>query len=345
MYSRLIAPLLASLIVFPGLAAQDTRTVIEPVIPPACATLDARLTAAGNTLAHADESRLDTARIQQAIDHCAQGRGVLLRTSGAGNAYLSGPLKLRAGVTLIVDKGVTLFASRDPSFYAVTPGSCGIVAFGPRQRGCKPLISVDHALNSAIMGDGAIDGRGGEKMLGSKYSWWDLAEQTNLAPSGVPSLRFALSPSPCEWRGTSKLTIEEAYTVKAIPRNGQGARRVGCVRLWQTANGKTRESCNNKRPLDSIFPGAPFSGQRTGSILSGEKMVSEDGQVGVYPRVPAWILLPPLALMAIMAQMGNQTTYKPRESHACHACHSRSNRLRSGTHGTVNVAGCSNESL
>ena len=27
------------------------------------------------------------------------------------------------------------------------------------------------------MGDGTIDGRGGEKMLGSQYSWWDLAEQ------------------------------------------------------------------------------------------------------------------------------------------------------------------------
>ena len=46
---------------------------------------------------------------------------------------------------------------------------------GPR--GCKPLISVDHASGAAIMGDGTIDGRGGEKMLGSKLSWWDLAEQ------------------------------------------------------------------------------------------------------------------------------------------------------------------------
>jgi polygalacturonase len=27
------------------------------------------------------------------------------------------------------------------------------------------------------MGDGVIDGRGGEKMLASEYSWWDLAEQ------------------------------------------------------------------------------------------------------------------------------------------------------------------------
>jgi polygalacturonase len=177
MQFRLIAPLLASLIILPGLAAQDSRTVTEPVIPPTCATLDAQLVKTGDTLAPNDESKLDTARIQKAIDRCGRGHGVLLRTHGADDAFLSGPLELRTGVTLILGKGVTLFASRDPALYAITPGSCGIVAHGPHQRGCKPLISVDHAPNSAVMGDGTIDGRGGEKMLGSPYSWWDLAEQ------------------------------------------------------------------------------------------------------------------------------------------------------------------------
>jgi polygalacturonase len=177
MHLRPIAPLLAALIMVPTLAAQDTRTVTEPVIPPTCATLDAQLVSAGNTLAPADESRLDTARIQNAIDHCGKGHGVLLSKNGANDAFLSGPISLRTGVTLIVGKGVTLYASRDPSLYAVTPGSCGIVSHGHGPRGCKPLISVDHAPNSAVMGDGTIDGRGGEKMLDSKYSWWDLAEQ------------------------------------------------------------------------------------------------------------------------------------------------------------------------
>lgn len=172
-----ILPLLTLLAILPAASAQDTRTVNEPVIPPTCATLDAQLTAAGHTLAPADESRLDTARIQHAIDHCAKGHGVLLSTGGTGNAFLSGPLELRAGVTLIVGKGATLFASRNASLYSVTPGSCGIVSHGPHQRGCRPLISVDHAPNAAVMGDGIIDGRGGEKMLGSQNSWWDLAEQ------------------------------------------------------------------------------------------------------------------------------------------------------------------------
>jgi len=172
------------------LAAQDTRTVIEPFFPQLCTTLDAQLQSHGHTLASADEQKLDTARIQKAIDKCGKGRAVMLHVNETNDAFVSGPLELKPDVTLIVGLGVTLYASRDPAVYAVSPGSCGIVSHTPppqRQgpvvggpgpgRGCKPLIAVDHAPNSGVMGDGVIDGRGGEKMLGSQYSWWDLAEQ------------------------------------------------------------------------------------------------------------------------------------------------------------------------
>jgi polygalacturonase len=173
----LLPLVLASILAAPGLAGQDMRTVVEPSLPQLCTTLDAQLQTSGHSLAAADEQKLDTARIQKAIDKCGKGRGVLLRIHGSDNAFLSGPFELRQDVTLIVDRGVTLFASRDPALYAVSPGSCGIVSHGPGPRGCKPLIAVNHASGSAIMGDGVIDGRGGEKMLGSTYSWWDLAEQ------------------------------------------------------------------------------------------------------------------------------------------------------------------------
>ncbi len=156
-------------------SAQDTRMVIEPIIPELCATLDARLTTSGTSLAPVDEGKLDTTRIQRAIDHCGKGRAVMLHVDEEKNAFLSGPLRLRPDITLIVDLGVTLYASRDPTLYAISPGSCGVVNDAPP--GCKPFISVDRAANAGIMGDGVIDGRGGEKMLGSQYSWWDLAEQ------------------------------------------------------------------------------------------------------------------------------------------------------------------------
>jgi polygalacturonase len=197
----------------PHLLAQDTRVVTEPVIPPSCVTLDAQLTRVGKSLDAADEHKLDTDRIQKALDTCGKGKGVELRSKGALNAFLTGPLVLRDGVTLVIDKGVVLFASLDADVFAVAPGSCGKLAtFGPRPaaapvvtgtpaapvppnpvaaagelppspmgRGrmasCKPMISAENISGAGIMGDGVIDARGGMKYLGKDVSAWDIAEQ------------------------------------------------------------------------------------------------------------------------------------------------------------------------
>jgi polygalacturonase len=163
----------AALLLGPRLFAQDTRSVTEPRLPPVCAVLDARLSAPAGRLPAADERRLDTARIQAAIDSCAAGHAVELRAERSGNVFLAGPIRLRGGVTLVIDKGAALFGSRDPRLYDLAPGSCGVV--DRRGHGCKPLILADRAPGSAIMGDGAIDGRGGETLLGQKLTWWDLA--------------------------------------------------------------------------------------------------------------------------------------------------------------------------
>jgi polygalacturonase len=191
MIPRFVLPFILTLSLASSLAAQDTRAVIEPFFPQLCTTIDAQLQAVGNSLSPADELKLDTARIQKAIDKCGKGRAVQLHVNETNNAFLSGPLELKPDVTLIVGLGVTLFASRDPALFAVSPGSCGVVSHG-EGRGCKPLLSVDHAPGSAVMGDGVIDGRGGEKMLGSQYSWWDLAEQARAGgEQQVPRLIIA----------------------------------------------------------------------------------------------------------------------------------------------------------
>src|SRR5207244_2883246 len=104
-----------------ALFAQDTRNVSEPVIPAACSTLTAALS---TNLSEADESKTDTARIQKALDGCAKGKAVELKSAEGGNAFLSGPLNLPAGVTLLIDSGVTLMASRDPRLFDITPGAC-----------------------------------------------------------------------------------------------------------------------------------------------------------------------------------------------------------------------------
>ena len=167
--------LLASALTANGYA-QDQRKVTEPVIPKSCAVLTALLRAVNDntTLAEADEQKTDTARIQTALDRCAAGQAVEMVASSSTSAFLSGPLQLPAGVTLLVDANTILFGSRNPRDYDVSSGSCGVVDHNGR--GCKPLISASHVENSGVMGDGIIDGRGWAKLLGGKKSWWDLAE-------------------------------------------------------------------------------------------------------------------------------------------------------------------------
>jgi polygalacturonase len=156
-------------------SAQDTRNVTEPVIPPSCTVLSAQLPA---KLSDADEAKPDTGRIQDALDRCAAGHAVELKAVGDAHAFLAGPLQLRGGVTLLLDGGAILFASRNPRNYDVAPGSCGVV--NKAGRGCKALITGDHVAHAAVMGDGLIDGRGPSTLIGEKVTWWDLAQEAKV---------------------------------------------------------------------------------------------------------------------------------------------------------------------
>ena len=91
-----------------GVRAQDLRHVAEPVFPPVCTSL----TAGNSWPVH--EDRADTPRIQAALDGCGAGRAVELKSTGTEDSFLSGPLFLRKGVTLMVTSGTTLYASRNP---------------------------------------------------------------------------------------------------------------------------------------------------------------------------------------------------------------------------------------
>jgi polygalacturonase len=170
------------------LRAQDTRTVTEPTIPPACVTLQADVAANHGVIALADEQKLSTTRIQDALDRCAAAHSVVLQSKGKRNVFMTGPLTLRPGVTLVVSKNTALVASRDPRVYDLSPGSCGIVSM--RRGGCKPLITGDGAANAGIMGEGSIDARGGATLLGQTATWWDLAHQAKVTDQqqSVPAM-------------------------------------------------------------------------------------------------------------------------------------------------------------
>jgi polygalacturonase len=135
--------------------AGDTSLPLLPTIPPACTTLQASQAVTGGGAP--SETSLDTARIQAALTGCASGQAVRLTTSGANNAFITGPITIPTGVTLWVDTGATLYGTRSPSVY----------------NGATGLISVRGA-NQGIMGAGVIDGQGGEPLIGQTGSFWDM---------------------------------------------------------------------------------------------------------------------------------------------------------------------------
>jgi polygalacturonase len=235
--------LFASTLALSAAYAQDTRTVTEPVIPPSCFVLVAKLSAVDRkTLAATDEDSLDTNRIQKALDACPSGFTVELKPDAAHDAFLSGPLDLRTGVTLRIDAKTTLFGSRDPRVYEVSPGSCGVVS--QTGRGCRALINGSNVAGAAVMGDGVIDGRGWAKLIGKDVSWWDLAEQARAGGSqNCPRLMVL---SRCDNFTLYRITLKNSGNFHVSYSGGNGFTVWGVV-IYTPGKGA--------RNTDGIDPG------------------------------------------------------------------------------------------
>lgn len=127
----------------------------------------------------------DTAAIQDAIKNCPSGQAVhLVQGANGESGFLIGPITLKSGVTLWIDKGVTVFASRNPADYDSGPGLCGIASTNSKAS-CNALINGSHMVGSGIVGAGVIDGRGGSVLSNGANanlrSWWDVAYQTKTS--------------------------------------------------------------------------------------------------------------------------------------------------------------------
>jgi hypothetical protein len=147
-------------------ADDDKLRPLEPRFPAdseICQTLVASKTGP-------EEGNLDTSRVQTALTQC-QGHAVKLVADGANNSFVVGHLMVTS-VTLWVDAGVTLYASRDPEEYQKT-GNCGRIGISD-SGACTDFITMD-GTNPAIVGDGVIDGQGGEPLVGHDYSWWQAS--------------------------------------------------------------------------------------------------------------------------------------------------------------------------
>jgi polygalacturonase len=246
--------------------AQDTRQVTEPKIPASCVQLSAQLRAVSDKLAESDESKLDTVRIQSALDKCKPGMAVELKPSSGNNAFLSGPLEMRTGVTLLIDEGVTLFGSRDAALYEskapeATPGLCGTIASGappavfpapqrPAPRGgCRPFISIMDAKDVGIMGDGVIDGRGYAKILGKDYSWWEMARKAEPKNERYFTTRMIVA-SHADGLILYRITLHNSTNFHVSVNQTNGFTAWGVHLLTPTVKG------TDARNTDGIDPGS-----------------------------------------------------------------------------------------
>src|SRR5262249_41082066 len=149
---KIVRALLMFLFSAAAAICQDARTVPEPSFPPVCSRLPALMTTVV-------ESAPDTARIQGALNACPAGESVALDMDGTNRVFVMGPIQLPKGVTLIVDAGVTVYASRNPRDYdSDSRHVCGTLQTSGS--GCLPLILARRADGAGLMGYGTIDGRG-----------------------------------------------------------------------------------------------------------------------------------------------------------------------------------------
>ena len=274
-FIRVLLILVTTILATAAANSQDSRNVSEPRIPSTCTTLVAGLVPHKGALSDAEERHYrDNARIEQAFSACPAGQAVRLRSGSHGkNVFLIAPLHLHAGVTLVVDSDVAIWSSRDPRDYDNALGSCGVVT-AERGPGCKPLILADHASHSGIMGDGVIDGRGGEKLLGGKETWWELAHRAKIEDANQSVSRLIVV------RNSDDFTLYR-ITLRNSPNCHVSTENVHGFTAWSVRIDTPRWARNT----DGIDPSANTSDITIAHsfIRAGDDNISPKSTVGVGP--------------------------------------------------------------
>lgn len=154
--------------------------------------------------AKADGKTKDTQAIQSAIDNCAQkGGGVVKLSRGT---YLSGPIELKSGITLELDKGSILLGSLDHSDYLPKTEF--------RKPGLQSLVSATNAIHVAIVG-----GAGGGVIDGSGESWWEIArshKDSGVMGVGLPRPRLVVFDH-CTHVRVEGVTIQNSPFWQLVP--------------------------------------------------------------------------------------------------------------------------------
>lgn len=296
----------------PAVATGDTRTVVEPTFPSTCQTLTASFHDVGEDVpasVEATSTELDQSRLQNALTACQgtnQAVELTMDASSGNNAFLTGPITIPTGVTLLVDPGVTLYFSRNAQDYDTIPGThtCGTVNNNSNTASCHNLITISNANNSGIMGYGKLNGRGGDVVLNSfptagfegsttGKSWWDLATDADSLsasqqnPRGIQIsnstnitlYKITFKNSPNFHVATNTINGFTAWDVKIVtPYN---ARNTDGIDPGNTTNATITNSWISDGD-DNIAVGAPNSASSNISVINNHFFAGHGESIGSF---------------------------------------------------------------
>ena len=289
----------------------------EPIWPldsEVCETLEAHKTSQW------DETDIDTQRIVDALGRCKTAWNaavtalknatdelppppvVRLVAKDDKTAFIAGSFALD-GIVLWIDKGVTLYTSRNPdNFKLATAGDlCGMSGING-SAACRDFITPQ-GHRPGIIGEGTIDGQGDEPLIGRNYSWWQLSQalrETN-GSIGNPNLiatasgttgfllyRIHLQNSPkfhvkITSNPPSRTKGEYAESINGpCDVNGRGYTAWGVTILtpsrWQNSQG-IQNTPHLARNTDGIDPGT--TANTTCGVIACNTISTSDDQIAI----------------------------------------------------------------
>lgn len=149
--------------------------------------------------AKGDDTSIDTAAIQKAIDACeARGGGIVQLSHGS---FLTGPIQLKSHITLEVDKGAVLLGSQNMADY--------LPAEELRQPSVEPLIDAKNAVDITIRGGGTIDGNG--------QPWWKAVYAHDTSKFTAAQRPRLILLDHCRHVLIENITVENSASWQIVP--------------------------------------------------------------------------------------------------------------------------------